>query len=335
MRVLLLISIACLTSLLPVQAFNGTVYLPPGEFTKIAEDGNPVIIKWRTALGALQAAALQGGFDYSIKTYSYGVFVRCIAGICAGSEGPTSGWMYQVNGKIPMVTASNYIVNTGDTVIWYFARNMTETPETSPKVIKIYVQNANLSLNVVRKLPISVEPNETFNVTLQATGGAIGMQINEYLPVGFKLINWSYEGADSVKFSNGTNNLTFIVTDITADGFKITYTVKAPNTSGTFVFLGTCQALGGNIEVIGGDYQLTVGVKEIVSDNVPDDLEQIVSKYYPKFDWRKETPTKGIIVKAVIKAVQKYFVTTDKTLKLQIVNDVTKLVVLYFSISIK
>lgn len=123
--------------------WEGTVYLPDGYFTKTAINGKEYKIKWRTALGALEMASRIGGFSYTIKETQWGPFVECIAGKCAGSEGPMSGWMYWVNyprEPLPGVSADKYEVKSGDVVYWYFVKSMEDKPESSSMVIKIHVK---------------------------------------------------------------------------------------------------------------------------------------------------------------------------------------------------
>lgn len=120
--------------------YSGTVYLPSGTFTLTAPTGKTYTINWRTALGALKAASEQKGFSFKIKETNWGPFVSCIAGKCEGDEGATSGWMYQVNGNTPMVGAHEYNVVEGEQVVWYFSRSMSETPDTSPMILKINVR---------------------------------------------------------------------------------------------------------------------------------------------------------------------------------------------------
>ena len=120
--------------------YSRTVYLPSGTFTLTASTGKTYTINWRTALGALKAASEQKGFSFTIKETGWGPFVSCIAGKCEGSDGAMSGWMYQVNGKTPMVGAHEYSVKDGDEVVWYFSRSMSETPDTSPMILKIKVK---------------------------------------------------------------------------------------------------------------------------------------------------------------------------------------------------
>lgn len=72
--------------------------------------------------------------------------------------------------------------------------------------------------------------------------------------------------------------------------------------------------------------------EEINPDPVPDDLEQLVTKYNPSFDWKTDTPTKDDVFEAVKNAVSSYFNTTDTAERQQIFNDVVSLVNLYFEL---
>jgi len=43
-----------------------------------------------------------------------------------------AGWMYQVNGMAPAVTADQKAVSAGDEVVWYYSESMSQSPEQSP-----------------------------------------------------------------------------------------------------------------------------------------------------------------------------------------------------------
>jgi PGF-pre-PGF domain-containing protein len=126
--------------------WSGSVTLPSGTFTKTAFDtGKTYTIDWWTASGALQRASEVGGFSYEIKETAWGPFTHSIAGKKTGDEGAASGWMYQVNGEIPMVGASKYSVKVGDEIIWYFSRSMDATPSTSSMVLRIKIASSGIS----------------------------------------------------------------------------------------------------------------------------------------------------------------------------------------------
>jgi hypothetical protein len=73
-----------------------------------------------TALGALDAT----GLPYAMKP-TWPDFVDAIAG--QANSGMT-GWMYAVNGEVPMHMADKHPVKTGDRVIWWYSRSMSQPP---------------------------------------------------------------------------------------------------------------------------------------------------------------------------------------------------------------
>lgn len=112
-----------------------TNILPDGSFE---EHGKK--ISWRTAYGALKKTCEILGYSCYSKLTDWGIFVDCIRGICTGSLGKTSGWMYWVNypnKPMPGISATEYRVYPNDRVIWYFSRSMDEKPESSPYSIEI------------------------------------------------------------------------------------------------------------------------------------------------------------------------------------------------------
>jgi len=101
------------------------------------------VVNYTTALGALDAAAHAGGFNYTVTDEWGSLFVDSIADI--PNEG-WSGWMYWVNypdDPMPMVSAAEYAVEDGDVVTWYWSSNMNMTPGDSPKVLIINVTVAS------------------------------------------------------------------------------------------------------------------------------------------------------------------------------------------------
>ena len=60
------------------------------------------------------------GLSINARPSSYGTYVAAIGGLAEKEHGGTSGWMYSVNGKTPNTACSNYILKTGDTVVWYY-----------------------------------------------------------------------------------------------------------------------------------------------------------------------------------------------------------------------
>jgi hypothetical protein len=75
--------------------------------------------KWGiTALGALETS----GITY-ITSPTWPDFVYSISG---QANSGVSGWMYSVNGDIPMHMADRHPVKTGDRVIWWYSNSMEQ-----------------------------------------------------------------------------------------------------------------------------------------------------------------------------------------------------------------
>ena len=92
-----------------------------------------------TALGALDAAAIAGAFNFTV-TDEWGIlFADSIADVA--QEG-WSGWIYWVNypaEPMPMVGSTDYLVEDGDVVTWYWSSSMEMTPAKSPLLLIINV----------------------------------------------------------------------------------------------------------------------------------------------------------------------------------------------------
>ena len=69
-----------------------------------------------TVYDALVAVGAKAGITIGAQSSSYGVYVNAIGGIAAGGS---AGWMYSVNGAVPMVGAASYVLTTNDVVRWF------------------------------------------------------------------------------------------------------------------------------------------------------------------------------------------------------------------------
>ena len=90
---------------------NGELLFPPSQVT-VKKDHNWGV----TALGALDAT----GLPYTTKP-TWPDFVESIGG---QANYQMSGWMYSVNGEVPMHMASKHPVKAGDKVIWWYSTSM-------------------------------------------------------------------------------------------------------------------------------------------------------------------------------------------------------------------
>lgn len=96
-----------------------------------ASDGTTVELTQPTPLGALEAASIRSEFAYVLLNTSFGPYVSQI-----GRHGGVgaSGWVYKVNGAMPPVGADSYLLEDGDTVLWYYA---TFGPEGGPATLDL------------------------------------------------------------------------------------------------------------------------------------------------------------------------------------------------------
>ena len=92
--------------------------------------GDISFVSGMTVLDALDNASKKGGFSYNTKEESWGTYTYKIAGIEEKSEGPTSGWMYWVNGAAPPVGCADKTLQNRDRVIWYWSASMNSVPPT-------------------------------------------------------------------------------------------------------------------------------------------------------------------------------------------------------------
>lgn len=75
--------------------------------------------KWGiTALGALEAS----GISYVTSP----VWPDFVYSICGQANSGVSGWMYSVNGDVPMHMADKHPVKTRDRVIWWYSNSMEQ-----------------------------------------------------------------------------------------------------------------------------------------------------------------------------------------------------------------
>ena len=98
--------------------------------TVIASSNSVVIEKGETtAMDVLKTVLDGAGINYVIKG---GYYVSEIDGLGEFDEGENSGWLYLVNGVTPPTTAaSEYELEGGDVVVWYYTLDYTKDSSTS------------------------------------------------------------------------------------------------------------------------------------------------------------------------------------------------------------
>lgn len=172
--------------------------LPDGTFD---EQGHK--INWRTAYGALRKACEILGYSYTSKMTDWGIFVDCIRGVCTGSLGKTSGWMYWVNyptKPMPGIPATDYRVYPKDEILWYFSRSMDEKPEDSLYSLRIYL-GSNYEMQVSVKWETSLPPvaDFDFSPSIPYVGQEVVLNASKSFALGGKKIVeylWEIEGKE-------------------------------------------------------------------------------------------------------------------------------------------
>ena len=86
----------------------------------IMMQGNIEVDSSSTAYSVLRELAKQNGKSISTKGFGSTVYVSGIDGLKEFDHGPSSGWMYKVNGTPPNIGAGAYYLKAGDQVIWYY-----------------------------------------------------------------------------------------------------------------------------------------------------------------------------------------------------------------------
>ena len=128
--------------------------------------------KWGlTAMGALHATGLPYTDD--------GGFVKSIAG---QANSGMNGWMYKVNGNVPMMTASAKTVSEGDQVIWWYSKDMNSSGPTwdsffkGPPVAKqAAVTPAGLK-EQNKMLPVALQASDNALAALEKVDQLIGLK---------------------------------------------------------------------------------------------------------------------------------------------------------------
>ena len=80
--------------------------------------GDTYTLDYPTAMGAIHAASVTGGFDLVVDSMFGPIdYVESVAGEAAAGW---NGWMYRVNWNSPNFGAKEYAVSDGDTVLWSY-----------------------------------------------------------------------------------------------------------------------------------------------------------------------------------------------------------------------
>lgn len=84
----------------------------------VSYSGSLLLKNARTPYEALSAT----GLSINARSSQFGIYVAAIGGLAEKEHGASSGWMYSVNGQIPMQSASSFALKAGDRVSWFYVR---------------------------------------------------------------------------------------------------------------------------------------------------------------------------------------------------------------------
>ena len=73
-----------------------------------------------TAYDVLKLACNAHGIRLTARNTSYGVYVVGINNLDEKDCGSVSGWMYKVNGTVPMTSCGKYKMDSGDNLVFYY-----------------------------------------------------------------------------------------------------------------------------------------------------------------------------------------------------------------------
>lgn len=82
----------------------------------VSGSARPTFAQGATVYDALCAT----GLSVNAETTAYGIYVTAIGGLAQKEHGGKSGWMFSVNGTVPMTSCGNYVLHDGDNVQWYY-----------------------------------------------------------------------------------------------------------------------------------------------------------------------------------------------------------------------
>jgi len=169
------VSAADLESNTSFTGWSGNVTLLADRTVEIPTINNVstnITLDQRSVLGALDAAATAGGFDYTVREEEWGPFIYSIGNV---QYDETSGdaWFFMVNNITADVGAADYLLQDGDRVtLWYGPEN--STAETADYVVTFWA-------SIPEWMPVTLTPG-SFNIT--ATNSGDEYTVDRLTPLG-------------------------------------------------------------------------------------------------------------------------------------------------------
>ena len=161
LRRIVVLSLLFLVALTPVALAANVKIRVEGKTTTIFGTTQPTVTA-DNALQALDVASTAGEFYYGTTTSTFGTYVSQIGKYAAG---PTTGWVFKVNGVSPPVGADKVLLQDGDVVLWYYA---TFGPAGGPPTLELKRLPANCY--VVESVTDAGKRSRAATATLVADG---------------------------------------------------------------------------------------------------------------------------------------------------------------------
>ena len=120
--------------------------------TSTVEEGTSVMDLTKTVLD-------KNGYKYTgASNYISSITSPDGTTLSGTGNGPNSGWMYRVNGKDGEVSADNYILKKGDTVLWYYTDDYEKEYVIGAESVSISETSAKLTCGRTLQLTAEVAP---------------------------------------------------------------------------------------------------------------------------------------------------------------------------------
>jgi len=145
-----------------VVGMNGELLYGPGSVA-VSKTG-----RWGlTAMGALDATGLNYTDDNG--------FVKSIDG---QANSGMNGWMYKVNGAVPMVSAKDKQVNKGDRIIWWYSRDMNSPGPEWDSLLKGSAPAGVAGIKTPEEFPPALRPSKEASEALAQIDRLLGVKQN-------------------------------------------------------------------------------------------------------------------------------------------------------------
>ncbi|MER2107951.1 MAG: DUF4430 domain-containing protein [Solibacillus sp.] len=120
-----------------IKVSDEEIILPTEQFNITADE---------TAYSLLKRITLQKQIALDDRTTDMGAYIAGIAGVKEFDHGPTSGWMYRVNGETLQFSADNYVVQPNDEIEWLYTKNLGEDLASEKTTVTVRVEGYNKTI---------------------------------------------------------------------------------------------------------------------------------------------------------------------------------------------